>query len=130
MKFKKILLVDDDNVANFINQKLITNWQITESIETVMDARKALNDLAQQCQQGVCPDVILLDLNMPNFDGFDFIQAFQQLSDSSLQSIKIVVLTSSDDTTDMHRVQALGINRIINKPLTLEKLQHVFPEIK
>ncbi|MEQ9439558.1 MAG: response regulator [Cyclobacteriaceae bacterium] len=121
-KLQRILLIDDDEVANFLNQELIGGLQIAHQVEVMTDAKQALSFMEAQCTEEHCPNLILLDLKMPVFDGFDFLNGFLALPNIMVQQIKVVVLTTSSNPKDTQRLQQLGIEKIINKPLTREKM--------
>lgn len=121
-KLHRVLLIDDDDITNFLNQELIIDLQLAHHVEILNDAEKALRLVEQQCSQQHCPDLILLDLKMPIFDGFDFLKDFQALPDTKVQNAKLVVLTTSNSPKDIQRLQEPGINKLINKPLTREKI--------
>lgn len=121
-KLRSILLIDDDEVTNFLNQELMSDLQLAQQVETLTDARQALELVEDRCSQGQGPDLILLDLKMPVFSGFDFLSSFQKLPSSMVQHIKIIVLTTSNNPKDIQRLQDLGIENVLNKPLTKEKI--------
>ena len=76
------------------------------------------------------PDVILLDLNMPVMNGFDFVQALQDSSIPNKQRLSIVILTSSDNSVDIERARTCGINHYLRKPLTINDLQRTIFALK
>ncbi len=124
-KYKKILLVDDDEVTNFLNHSLITELALAHQVETLTDAEEALKVLEEHCPENGCPDLILLDLKMPVFDGFDFLEVFQSLPATKVRNTRVVVLTTSSNPRDIDRLHKLGIDRLLNKPLTKEKIMSV-----
>ena len=69
------------------------------------------------------PDVILLDLKMPRFSGFDFLEWLHQRSPDHQRLIPVVVISSSDDPEDIRRAYALGANSYLVKPVNWEKFK-------
>jgi CheY-like chemotaxis protein len=69
------------------------------------------------------PDLILLDLKMPKTDGFEVLQWIR--SQRTLSSIRVVVLTSSDQIKDVNRAYELGANSFITKPIMPEQFTEV-----
>ncbi|MDF9797632.1 CheY-like chemotaxis protein [Catalinimonas alkaloidigena] len=119
-KYQKIFLVDDDDVACFINQNLIEELGFATDVQPFTDAEEVfpyLNDSKTR------PDLILLDLKMPVFDGFDFLEKFQHLSEDIRSSVKIVVLTTSENPKDRKRLAKLGYEKYLIKPLNKNKLE-------
>jgi CheY-like chemotaxis protein len=116
-----VLLVDDDRTANFLHQLLVTNLGITGQILVAEDGQQALVTLAGA---SVPPALILLDLNMPVLNGFDFLIRYAQLSPPTPRPV-IALLSSSDHALDRARAQHLLVDAYLTKPLTREKLQGV-----
>lgn len=117
--YQKIFLIDDDEVACFINQNLIEESGFASEVQAFTDAEEVfpyLNDSKTR------PDLILLDLKMPVFDGFDFLEKYNQLGEDIRQSVKIVVLTTSENPKDKKRLAELGYEKYLTKPLNKSKL--------
>ncbi|HEX8548899.1 MAG TPA: response regulator [Cytophagaceae bacterium] len=121
-KIRSVLLVDDDNINNFINQRLIKKLNFSESIHTVTNGQEALDFLRQKINsKDPLPELILLDINMPVMDGFEFIEQYRNLPEKGTSNI--IVLTTSTNDKDMDKVSgAKEVSGFINKPLTEEKL--------
>jgi CheY-like chemotaxis protein len=125
MMFKRILLVDDDQITNFLNENLIREMNITEDITITNDGQEALEFITNNCLKSngskySCCDLILLDLNMPVMDGFEFLEKFNELETS--KDISIILLTTSSNERDLHRAKSFNITGYINKPLTESKI--------
>lgn len=130
-KCKSILLVDDDDISNFINQRVIAAANITEHIYITKNGLEALKYLRTQCNEKkeLCPEVILLDVKMPVMDGFEFLEEFEMTEKHLAGSIKIILLTSSNNPSDIEQAKKYNISGYINKPLTSDKLNEVFAQI-
>lgn len=125
-KINCILLVDDDKASNFLNELLIQDLGIASRIEVAKNGVEALQMIDQYNKnKHVCPELILLDINMPVMDGFEFLQTYQNLNFDNKQSVIIVMLTSSSNPKDIEKVKQAGIEDFLTKPLTEEKLNKV-----
>lgn len=119
--FKKVLLVDDDDIANILHAKTLKKHHFCEEIGTAENGEVALREI----QNAPFPDVLFLDLKMPNMDGFDFLAHFQSLPEEIKQKVAIFVLTSSISKNDYEKVRQFNIKGYLNKPLNLQKLEEV-----
>ncbi|MBX9852927.1 MAG: response regulator [Cytophagaceae bacterium] len=119
-----VLLVDDDNVNNFLTEKVIQKIGLCRKIKTSLNGEEALLYLAKNCcsfQEGY-PELILLDNNMPEMNGIEFMESFNQINFNSNNKVKIVVLTASENPRDKEKLEKLGVEAYLTKPLTEEKL--------
>jgi CheY-like chemotaxis protein len=125
-KIKDILLVDDDYINNFINQYLFKKLGVSDRIIDLTSGNAAIGYL-ETCTviSKVSPELILVDIDMPDLDGFKFIKQFYRLSFENADRIQLVILTNSINALDRERMEALGITSIINKPLTEEKILEI-----
>ena len=123
-KIPTILLVDDDDTTNFLHQRLLDRLDVSEQVLVAGNGQQALEMLAQFTGQfsPLNPLLILLDLNMPVMDGFEFLEAFQALPSAQQQGAVIVVLTSSLNAQDLARTTNLPVAGFLCKPLNQEKI--------
>jgi CheY-like chemotaxis protein len=125
-KLNCVLLVDDDSINNFINERLIRKTNITEEVKIVLNGREAIDFLTQSSADGKpSPELILLDINMPVMDGFEFLEAFKKMELKDKSSVIIVMLTTSTNPNDTQRLNNSGVSGYLNKPLTEVKLNEV-----
>jgi CheY-like chemotaxis protein len=122
-----ILLVDDDSTTNFLNERLLRRMNASQEVQVALNGQQALDMLRTNCQaeSKACPSLVLLDVNMPVMNGFEFLEAFTHLSLAKRQEIVVVVLSSSQLEQDLARVQQLPVAEFIHKPLTREKVTEV-----
>ncbi len=125
MKLKCILLIDDDQITNFINKKILDNIDAAEHVFAVESGEEALEYLTAtgryEGQQLSKPDLILLDINMPGIDGFEFIEKYKTLSGEQKGDVVVVMLTKS--VFPHNEVRATSMSEISDfkyKPLTEE----------
>jgi CheY-like chemotaxis protein len=125
-----VLLVDDDQVNNFLTERLIKKLGITNKVKTSLNGEEALLYLAKSCcsfDEGY-PEVIFLDNNMPEMNGIEFMESFNQINFNSNSKVKIIVLTASENPKDREKLEGLGVQAYLTKPLTEEKLVGVLEE--
>ncbi len=119
-----ILIVEDDDVTRFLMMRVIKKVIKDQPILTASNGKEALTVLNQVCATDVCPELILLDINMPLMDGFEFLQAWQSSILANLP-LQIVLLTSSVNPQDVARAKNFLIKEYLQKPLTEDKLRRV-----
>ena len=123
---RNVLLVDDDEISNFLTATVLRNSQAFTEIKISMNGREALTWLQQQHQTtGAFPDLILLDLNMPNMNGFNFLKSLRALPGPESKS-RIVVLSTSNFQEDFDYLRQFPeVEVFLHKPLTEESLQYL-----
>jgi CheY-like chemotaxis protein len=90
--FKHIVLVEDNPIDVFINTKVIEQANLGNVIHSFPSARPALDYIKDSDEKNLeLPDLIILDIRMPDMDGFDFLNEFNQFSDTITQEIKILI---------------------------------------
>jgi CheY-like chemotaxis protein len=127
-KLNCVLLVDDDDGTNFINRKIIEKAGIAEYIHTSLNGKEAIDYLSKVSNEGIYPqpDLILLDINMPVMDGWEFVEAYENLKIGQKGKIIIVMLTTSLNPDDKKKADHYNaISDFEFKPLTLKKLEEI-----
>ena len=123
------MLIDDNEIDNLINQKMIEAASICDFIYTHSGAKSAiefLKNIQKLGEEGkkVMPEVIFLDIDMPLMDGFQFLDEFDTLTEDTKERCKIVMLTSSINPQDVNKSHKYAsVKQYINKPLTQKNLE-------
>jgi len=124
---RSIMLVDDNDTSNFLNERLLKRMAITGQIKILSNGKQAFDYLEQLCNQfnpdaDVKPELILLDINMPVLDGFEFLELYQTLDEQFRQDILVAILSTSNHPQDTSKANEFNAYYII-KPLTIEKVE-------
>lgn len=119
------MLVDDDPASNYLARLLIEEIDANIRVLVSRNGKDALNFLDGCLVSDNCPDLVLLDLNMPGMDGFAFLEA---LRNSHNPPRRIYILTSSQYPRDMERAAGFATAGYIIKPITSEQLQQIITE--
>ena len=128
---RSVLLVDDDPTTNFLNKLLLTRMAITEQVHVAENGEQALRTLDKSCNGSstpACPQLILLDMNMPVLNGLNFLEAYAKMPLAQQRPIVVIMLTTSLHPQDLARAQQLPIAGFLNKPLTKEKVTSLLEE--
>lgn len=127
-KYKIAMLIDDNEIDNFINQKMLEGTNFADKIFVYSSGKSALEYMKnieqdEQLMKDLMPDFIFLDINMPVIDGYQFLQEFTIINKKAQHPTRICVLTTSINPTD--KVKSLEDKLVVcflNKPLTEEIL--------
>ncbi len=120
---ESIILIDDDKIVNFINRKIIQNTDPNVKLQDFNEADKALMFLKEHPE--AAPDIILLDINMPVMNGWEFLDSFVKLNVRSV----VYMLSSSIDPSDRLKASQYDcVRNFISKPLTADSIQNILKE--
>lgn len=98
-----VMLVDNSSIDNFVNAKIITRYQFADNVLLFTRAKKAFKYLMElnAAPADEIPSIIFLDIDMPEIDGFEFLNTFSLLPDKIKKNMKIVILTNSSNSVDV-----------------------------
>jgi len=121
------IVIDDSELDCFVTQKFLELSTKNVTITTFQNAEYALEVIRENTVgDNPVPTIILLDLQMPFMNGFDFVEEFEKFPAELKKNYRIAVLTvltSANNPADIHKILTYPtVNSIIEKPLTKEKL--------
>lgn len=121
------MLIDEDEIDNIINQKIIESNNFSERVMVFQTGTDALDFLRVNAKVAEnLPDLIFLDINMPIMDGFQFLEEFEKLDTPILDKSKIIMLSSSISPRDIDRAASNRfVKKYLNKPLNSRYLQAI-----
>lgn len=131
-----IMLIDDNKIDLFVNQKIIELLAINSKVTTFDSGTSAIDffkilEGQSNFKSVLFPDIILLDINMPEMDGFQFLSEFKKLKGFKNKHTRIYILSSSTNIEDVKKAKkkksCIGF---ISKPLTTESLKKILPNCK
>ncbi|MEV5890067.1 response regulator [Nonomuraea fuscirosea] len=125
----EVLLVEDDPGDELITREAFEDNKIRNNLHVVRDGLEALDFVYRRnAYEGAPrPDLILLDLNLPKYDGRQVLEQIK--GDPALRSIPVVVLTTSSAEEDILRSYELFANAYVSKPVDLDRFMAVIRQI-
>lgn len=123
------MLVDDDEINNFISIKLIKKALLSTEIVACLNGKFAIEQLLEMQKKGAekLPDYILLDINMPIMNGWEFLDEYIRLNIDPVGKTKIFIISSSVFSNDINKARSYPlVKSFISKPLSVDKIKEMF----
>lgn len=122
-------MVDDDKVYHFILKKLLKKNNINVTSHFFENGEEAMAVLKNNSETGgSIPDLILLDINMPVMDGWQFLEEFQKIKDNLKKETTIYMISSSNSFVDLEKVKEFPeeVMDYFLKPVSYEDICKIF----
>jgi len=126
MNVSKVLLVDDDLTVNYFHKRLLQSFFDKDKIETCINGKQAIDMLANMKETHDENDhvIILLDLNMPVMNGWEFLAEFHYLKEELQFSCTIYIVTSSLNPEDKENcISNTDVKKYLSKPLSKNDIE-------
>lgn len=122
-----IMHIDDNDIDIFLTSKLLKISKITDDINSFTVAKNALNYISENSvDMSRLPDLILLDIQMPGMNGFDFLDEFAKFPQEVIDRIDIYMLSSTIDHNDLNRAKENPhVIKVLRKPLDVDALKQI-----
>lgn len=121
---RKVVLIDDDEVNNFVCESIIRNHKFAEEVLSFERAEDAIDFLKNATEVSTdFPDLIFLDINMPGMDGWSFLEEYRQLPEQFTKKCCLFMLSSAVDRKDIMSAKSnKEVKEFFSKPLSPEIL--------
>ena len=129
---RKVLIIDDDNINNFLCERIIKLANFSEEVNTFINSDSAMEFLKLNADNpSDLPEIIFLDINMPIKTGWDFLNEFDVIKNDFKKEMKIFMLSSSVYEEDVKKARSYAtVTDYITKPLSVETLKKLEIQIK
>ena len=128
----KILCVDDDPITLMLCKKVVERVEFAKEIITAKNGEEAIQYFDRLFEERknndliIYPSLVLLDLNMPVMDGWEFLETFMSRDYQNIfSSTRFIVLSSSIDPYDINRSKTYPVIGFLSKPITKEMLENL-----
>jgi CheY-like chemotaxis protein len=127
---KKLIFIDDSPLDHYILKRILYKYSLTYDVNCTADGEEVIHFLKKHRRdEKTLPDVILLDLYMPDFDGWTFLEKLQKLHLRLAKPVKIYILSASINPNDINRAKCIPIvKEFVFKPITKDALQKLVEE--
>lgn len=128
--FRRIIVVDDEKASLVLARLVLDQLVLADRLLAFQTVDEAIAYLRESCSDaaaatGDCPDLVLLDVNMPGKDGIDFLADLAALREEKWVEVKVVLLTSSNHRNDLCRAAAYQVKAYVVKPITEDKMSRL-----
>lgn len=124
-----IYLVDDDEIFNYLHTSVAHHINKDIEVKTFKSGDDLLSYLNNNRASIIYPDIMFIDIRMPNIDGFELMDIISNDETRPFADTKIYMLSSTLDQRDLEKTrQYKMVKDFISKPLTIEKLQGILGE--
>jgi CheY-like chemotaxis protein len=130
-RLQHFIVIDDSKLDCFIAEKVIKNTGRCESVTSFLQAQEALEFIKQNSLSSLDPIIVLVDIQMPIMNGFEFVEAFEKLPVNTRKNYQIYVISSSINDNDLTKIPKYpSVIQFINKPLTSNNLSALLAKEK
>jgi len=127
--YQSVLLLDDDPLVNFVNNQWVKKHRLATNVLLYEDPMEALKFMKANCLQPRfnqrLPDLLLLDIDMPGLNGFEFLDMLMEIPELVKKDARVFLLTSSNNPLDQQKAARYPLAGYLVKPLEEKQLQQI-----
>jgi CheY-like chemotaxis protein len=129
-KINQLLIIDDDEASRVLMAKVAKELFIAKHIIICPTAFKALSFIKENCLPTLttpdvfCPEIILLDINMPVMNGYDFLEELYNMESLRHKYTSVLFVSSLPDVKEQYNTSKFAILGYLEKPVTAENLSY------
>jgi CheY-like chemotaxis protein len=129
-KFEKVIIIDDNPIERYFSSRIILYNNFAKNVIEFSLANEALTYLEKnQDNTSQLPQIILIDLYMPHFSGFEFLEAYDELPQIVKNKFKVFIISNTINNLDIARVcRDQNVVSFHQKPITKEFLDQILSE--
>jgi len=129
-KKQHFIVIDDSKLDCFIAEKVIRNTGKCESVQSFLQAKEALEYIKKDIAEKPYPNIVLVDIQMPVMNGFQFVEEFEKLPAEITNKYRLYVISSSINDVDLSKVHTYrSITEFLNKPITSNNLSLLLAKV-
>ena len=127
-KINNMYVIDDDKIYHFLFQKLLKQNNIDVNITFFNNGFEAIEHIRQNMDVDTQPDLILLDVNMPIMNGWQFLEEYSKQKDKLHKASTIYMISSSNNEVDINKAKDYAgiVKDYFLKPVCKEDLEKIF----
>lgn len=130
--YKRAVIIDDSKIDRYISEAIIKKSSFAKEVLTFNAAEAALAYLSSFINDPAdFPEIILLDINMPVMDGFDFLDEYTKLPEDLQNRCHVIMISSTNSHEDFNRIKAYpSVCMFFNKPLSDAVLKNIHKNLE
>jgi CheY-like chemotaxis protein len=123
--FSKIMLLEDNKMDMLLTKMILNKANYCGEIISFEDPAEALdflNVIDKQNDDSAFPELIILDINLPKMNGFQFLEKLKNFQHAKIKNCKAYILSSSDRIEEINKSKILNVSKFLTKPLDVDQL--------
>ena len=129
-KINSAFIIDDDDIFIYGTRRVMQELNFCENISVFKNGQEAINGIKEHIKLGKeLPDIILLDINMPIMNGWDFLEELAETANLNKDKVLLYLISSSVDPVDIDRAKKIElVTNYFIKPITPKQVKEILQE--